>query len=126
MACMQPIRIGNKKVSCRKCIPCGVSRSFIWKLRLFHEFIATEQKGVFITLTYNNDNYPSDGNVEKKVIQLFIKRVRQNLEKKKKKKKKKPKTCLLKKLKAAEERKKEENEGCVGLEISQSRHHDWL
>lgn len=60
---------------CGKCPLCLKKRINHWSFRIQKEM----QRSVnnrFITLTYNEDNYPSDMSVSKRHVQLFIKRLR--------------------------------------------------
>jgi len=58
---------------CGKCMPCRLTKASDWYIRL-----KEEQKNnlftLFITLTYNDEN--NSGNVDKREIQLFIKKLR--------------------------------------------------
>ena len=47
-------------------------------MRLTHEY-SVRKKGVFLTLTYNDENLPSDNSLNKKHLQNFHKRLRQQL-----------------------------------------------
>ena len=62
-------------VPCGKCEGCLASRRWDWCLRLQieHKF---SRSATFITLTYNNQNLPSDNKPRKDHIQNFLKRLR--------------------------------------------------
>ena len=47
----------------------------MWSVRCYHES-TQHDKTSFITLTYNDENLPSDGRIEKKHLQNFFKRLR--------------------------------------------------
>lgn len=63
------------KVPCNKCIACRLARSREWYIRLFHES-TYYNSGVFLTLTYDNENLPSNLQLSKTDAQNFIKRLR--------------------------------------------------
>lgn len=62
---------------CGQCIGCRLERSRQWAVRINHEAQMYEQN-CFITLTYNNENLPHDGSLNKRHFQLFMKRVRKH------------------------------------------------
>lgn len=79
MQCGTPIEIfpnGERKlVPCGKCIPCLSIKRNDWILRLRQEHKASKG-ALFITLTYDWKHYPKDGKLEKRALQLFMKRLR--------------------------------------------------
>jgi len=60
---------------CGKCIGCRLERSRQWAIRCFHE-MSLYENNCFITLTFNDDNLPSDGSLDVSVFQKFMKRLR--------------------------------------------------
>lgn len=60
---------------CGKCIGCRISRSREWALRCVHE-ASLHDDNCFLTLTYNDANFPLDGGVHVRPVQLFLKRLR--------------------------------------------------
>jgi DNA-binding winged helix-turn-helix (wHTH) protein len=60
---------------CGQCIGCRMSHSDGWAVRLTHEAHFHEQS-CFVTLTFNDDNYPWDASVSVRDLQLFLKRLR--------------------------------------------------
>ncbi len=78
MACTHPIYLKEQDlvVPCGKCFYCRRKYVLQWSLRLTHELISYNNNAVFITLTYNDDNLPSDKSVNVRDVQLFIKRLR--------------------------------------------------
>lgn len=61
--------------SCGKCLECVTKNSTEWAFRLYLE--ARSHKEVcFVTLTYNEDNLPLNGNLDRREVQLFIKKLR--------------------------------------------------
>ena len=65
-------------VSCGQCIGCRLERSRIWALRCKHE-ASLHPHNSFITLTYDDDNLPSDGSLVKKDFTQFMKNLRKRL-----------------------------------------------
>lgn len=63
------------EVPCGQCIGCRLERSRQWAMRCMHEKSLYENN-CFITLTYNDDNLPADGSLNKKHFQDFMKRLR--------------------------------------------------
>jgi len=60
---------------CGQCIGCRLERSRQWAIRCSHE-AALHDDNCFITLTYDDVNLPSDGSLNKKHFQDFMKRLR--------------------------------------------------
>lgn len=64
-------------IPCGRCIGCRIERSRQWALRCQHESSLYDEN-CFITLTYNDDNLPTNRSVNVRVLQLFIKRLREH------------------------------------------------
>lgn len=73
------------KIPCGKCIGCKFDYTKQWSDRMIMELFDNEGKGIFVTLTYNNDHVPcvfdEDGlpvcfSLQKRDFQLFMKRLR--------------------------------------------------
>lgn len=62
-------------VPCGQCIGCRLERSRQWAIRCLHES-SEYNDNCFLTLTYNDDNLPAGGSLNKRDIQLFFKRLR--------------------------------------------------
>lgn len=81
MKCTSPLSItskeftGNKLVPCYYCKACRINRVTQWTIRLLAE-LSDSQKGLFVTLTYNNTNLPINGTLSKRHLQLFFKKLR--------------------------------------------------
>lgn len=80
---MQVKRKGNDfcepvQVVCGRCLECLSKKSTEWAFRLMDE-AKLHKDNCFITLTYNNEHYPVDGNVSRRDVQLFMKRLRKKL-----------------------------------------------
>lgn len=85
--CLYPVRVTARPrdappfavtVSCGKCLECLRQKSYEWAFRICHE-AKKYKENCFITLTYNDENLPSDGSVSRREVQLFMKRLRQEL-----------------------------------------------
>jgi len=72
-------RNGSEKnpitVPCGRCIGCRLERARQWGVRCMHE-ASLHEENAFITLTYNDENLPKDGSLNKKHFQDFMKRLR--------------------------------------------------
>jgi len=87
--CVQPIILKNKQIGkganllttpvpCGRCPQCVKSKINSWTLRIEKE-LERSSRPLFITLTYNDENLPyKNGNptLQKRDIQLFMKRLR--------------------------------------------------
>ncbi|AXL14649.1 replication initiator protein [Microviridae sp.] len=62
-------------VRCGQCIGCRLERSRIWAIRSVHE-ASLYDKNIFATLTYDDDNLPWRGNLQRPDITNFFKRLR--------------------------------------------------
>lgn len=62
-------------IACGQCIGCRLAKSKEWAIRCVHE-AQLHEKNCFITLTYNNENLPTDGNLRVRDFQLFMKKLR--------------------------------------------------
>lgn len=81
MQCVKPIRLLASQdqyltISCGKCIACRIKRREEWTLRLSHE-LESWKEACFLTLTYDDDSCPSQ--LQKRDLQLFMKRLRKFL-----------------------------------------------
>lgn len=63
------------EIPCGRCIGCRLDRSRQWALRCMHE-ASLHRHNCFVTLTYNEDHLPADGNLNYRHFQLFIKKLR--------------------------------------------------
>ena len=62
-------------IPCGQCIGCKLERSKNWAIRCVHE-ASLHQDNSFITLTYNDEYLPENGQLVKKDYQDFMKRLR--------------------------------------------------
>lgn len=67
---------------CNNCIGCRIDRSRSWALRCVHES-SLHKENSFITITYNDENAPADGSLNKKDFVDFLKRFRKTIHPKK-------------------------------------------
>lgn len=65
-------------LACGQCIGCRLERSRQWAVRCNHEANLYEEN-CFLTLTYNDENLPSDGSINRRHVQLFLKRLRKKI-----------------------------------------------
>lgn len=80
MQCVRPLYFDNLKqtVACGKCIGCRLARINEWGTRMMHENNYHE-KSTFVTLTYRDEDLPANNSVDKRELQLFFKRLRQQM-----------------------------------------------
>ena len=87
MTCTSPFKLKQKEggvieLPCGHCLACRIARSREWASRIIHEMVYYEDT-MFLTLTYNDDNLPSDVGLHKDDLQRFFKRLRKALDTKK-------------------------------------------
>lgn len=75
MKCTSPFRTRQGSVPCGKCMACRITRTSHWQARLLHEQSCWD-KSVFLTLTYRNEDLPSDFSLSVRELQLYLKRLR--------------------------------------------------
>jgi len=63
------------KLPCGQCIGCRLEKSRQWAMRCMHEN-QMHTESCFLTLTYDDDHLPKDGSLDKRDLQLFMKRLR--------------------------------------------------
>lgn len=95
MACYHPLRafrtaggsivfvergdiVQTLDLPCGQCIGCRLERSRKWAMRCLHES-KMHERNVFITLTYDDGNLPSDGSLNYRHFQLFMKSLRRTV-----------------------------------------------
>ena len=66
---------------CGRCIGCRLEHSRQWAVRSVHE-ISLHDQNCFVTLTFSNENLPSNYSISKRDLQLFFKRLRKKISKK--------------------------------------------
>lgn len=67
------------EVPCGRCIACRINKAQEWAIRILHE-LRYWDKSCFVTLTYNKENNHDE--LSKRESQLFIKRLRKQVQKK--------------------------------------------
>lgn len=67
--------------ACGRCLACRIRMRDEWAIRIILE---SQQyaTSLFVTLTYDQENYPEDGSLSKRELQLFNKRLRKNIDQK--------------------------------------------
>ncbi len=65
----------DMSVACGSCMGCRIDRSQEWAARIVHESVM-HQENCFVTLTYDSENVPRDGSLDKSHFQKFMKRLR--------------------------------------------------
>lgn len=65
-------------VACGKCIQCRLAYARSWALRCMHE-VKTSGDGIFVTLTYRDEDLPGDWNLDYRHFQLFMHKLRKRL-----------------------------------------------
>lgn len=66
-------------VPCGRCLLCRSKKANEWAFRAVCENKTSTSEPLFVTLTYNSQNLPSDG-ISKIALQLFMKRLRRSLD----------------------------------------------
>lgn len=66
------------RVPCGQCVGCRLERSRQWAMRCLHEK-RLHKDNCFVTLTYDNEHLPVGGTLVKRDLQLFMKRLRNEL-----------------------------------------------
>ena len=79
MLCKSPFRKGYIEHGCGRCLACKVQKKKIWKTRMLLES-KDHDKNSFITLTYSDEKLPKGGTLDPKDTQLFLHRLRKNLQ----------------------------------------------
>lgn len=68
-----------QQVACGKCMACRLNHARNWSTRLMHEATFHEENS-FLTLTYSDQHLPDPPSLSKREMQLFIKRLRKQLD----------------------------------------------
>lgn len=76
--CRKPYKKGVMNYGCGQCTPCRINKSREWVCRMQLER-REHQHAAFVTLTYNDECLPPDGSVQKRDLQNFLKRLRQEV-----------------------------------------------
>lgn len=80
MNCLHPIRLRPDSpmlLPCKRCMACRIQHTREWAVRLMHE-LDYHDRASFVTLTYDDDHLPVDGGLDKRALQLFLKRYRKS------------------------------------------------
>ena len=65
-------------VPCGQCVACRLNRSRDWAVRIMHE-CQSHERSAFLTLTYRDEDLPSNGSLDHRHVQLFFKRLRKSI-----------------------------------------------
>lgn len=63
---------------CGQCLPCRINKRRVWTHRLMLESYC-HSDSVMVTLTFDPEHIPADGSIDKRDVQLFLKRLRKAL-----------------------------------------------
>lgn len=66
------------KFACGQCIGCRIEKQEMWAIRCYAESKMHDQN-CFVTLTYNEENFPQYGSLNYDHFQLFMKRLRRRV-----------------------------------------------
>lgn len=72
----------EQELPCGGCIGCRKHRAAEWAMRIVHE-TRYHAENTFLTLTYDNDHLPDPPTIQKREVQLFIKKLRDSIKPKK-------------------------------------------
>lgn len=76
---LKPDKFGLVRiVPCGQCMCCRINRTSSWNVRLLIESLSWDDVS-FVTLTYDDAHLPEDKSLHKRDLQLFLKRLRKNL-----------------------------------------------
>lgn len=80
MQCTNPFRVVKKNglvvyAPCGQCMACRLNYGKLWSIRMMEE-LKKHDKACFATLTYDEEHVPEDGQLSKRELQLFWKRLR--------------------------------------------------
>lgn len=70
-----PVGTANMEIPCGGCLGCKCTKATEWARRAVHE-AKTWKYNCFLTLTYNNEELPADGQLVPQDLQKFLKRLR--------------------------------------------------
>nr|QJB20859.1 MAG: replication initiator protein [Microvirus sp.] len=66
------------EIPCGQCTGCRLDRARAWAIRCMHE-ASLHSENCFLTLTYDDEHLPESGSLNKRDIQLFLKRLRDRI-----------------------------------------------
>lgn len=76
---IKPLGDNNLSLPCGRCMGCRLEKSRQWAVRCVHEAKCFEDN-CFVTLTFSPEYLPSDGSLNRKHVQDFLKRLRRKFE----------------------------------------------
>lgn len=65
------------QLPCGQCVGCRLERSRQWAVRCMHE-ASMHEHSCFVTLTFDQEHLPTNGSLDYRPFQLFMKRVRKS------------------------------------------------
>lgn len=77
MMCLRPFLVNGNLASCGKCIECRIRKANEWSFRIADE-AKIYKDNCMLSLTYSDENLPSDNSVSVRELQLFVKRLRKH------------------------------------------------
>ena len=75
MNCTSPINVEGRRLPCGRCLACRMTRSREWTVRILHELTKFD-RAAFVTLTYDEEHLPYNGDLDKPALQRYFKRIR--------------------------------------------------
>lgn len=76
--CLKPITLHGQTYNCGNCINCRINKTSEWTVRLLFELDKWETAS-FVTLTYNDENLPSDFGLHPEELKAFHESLRYHL-----------------------------------------------
>lgn len=76
MLCGYPVSVNGTQVACGRCMNCRINKKREWVGKIILEQREYKSPSSFLTLSYNEENYPKDASLKKSHIQTFVKRLR--------------------------------------------------
>ena len=81
MLCLHPTVFNGNKAACGQCTNCRINHKLRWmgRMALERKYGNPGMPGAFITLTYDDDHLPEDGNLHRPDLTQFIKDLKRSL-----------------------------------------------
>lgn len=78
MPCYHPWSKDGVTLACGQCRGCRASHAREWAMRCMHE-AAMHEENCFVTLTYDNENLPPHGSLDREAFPKFIRSIRKRI-----------------------------------------------
>lgn len=77
MKCGYPVKLANSgtEVACGRCMNCRLNKQKEWRGRLLLEMGENGSNHIFVTATYNDDNVPEGGNLDREDLHKYMDRL---------------------------------------------------